>query len=86
MKKLILISLLALSFTGCLKEQEKEKIVTETVTIKNGCYYYLSEGNCTVYDIYCTEKDLNKNGVVVVSYEIGGFTANILKIEDDIKK
>lgn len=84
MKKLILIVLLCVGFTGCLHHKD-EKVFTETVTIKNGCYYYLKEGNTTVYDIYCTNYDVNCNGKVVVSYKVEEFGANIIKIEDDIE-
>lgn len=84
MKKLMLISLLCASFTGCLRHKE-EKIVTETVVIKNGCYYYLTEGNTTIYDIYCTNYDVNCNGRIIVSYKVEEFGANIVKIEDDVK-
>ena len=82
MKKLILVGLLALSFTGCLHDKE-EKIISETVVIKNGCYYYLKEGNTTVYDMYCTNYDINCNGKIVVSYKVEEFGANIIKVEDD---
>ena len=87
MKKILLVRLLAVSLTGCLKKDtEEEKIVTEKVTIKNGCYYYLKAGNTTIYDIYCSNYDKNSNGIIIVSYEMDGVSANILKIEDDITR
>lgn len=84
MKKLILIVLLCVGFTGCLHHKD-EKVFIETVTIKNGCYYYLTEGNTTVYDIYCSNYDVNCNGKVVVSYKVEELGVNIIKIEDDIE-
>ena len=85
MKKLILVSLLALSFTGCFNKKEENKVITEEVIIRYNWYYYLTEGNVTVNDLNCKKFDINNDNKIIVSYEMDGFYANIIEIKDNVK-
>jgi hypothetical protein len=79
MYKILLIA--SLLFTGCCKEESEVK--TETVKIRQGCYYYLTDAKMTVYDIYCTNADINSNGIINVSYIKETETVNIISLTDD---
>lgn len=79
MIKILLIASLIL-FTGCKEESE---IKTETVKISQGCFYHLKDAEMTVYDIYCTDADINSNGIINVSYIKEAETVNIISLTDD---
>lgn len=79
MYKILLVASLIL-FTGCKEESE---IKTETVKINQGCFYHLKDAEMTVYDIYCTDADINSNGIINVSYIKEAETVNIISLTDD---
>ena len=80
MYKILLMASLLTLFTGCKEESE---IKTETVKISQGCFYYLKDAEMTVYDIYCTDADINSNGIINVSYIKESEKVNIVSLTDD---
>ena len=66
MKKLLAISLLAISLVGC-KEKEDD-IHIEAVKIMAGMSYYLKDINYTIIDYSITSFDVNSDGIVIVTY------------------
>jgi hypothetical protein len=86
MKILVLIGLLCMGFTGCFRDvvkEEKQTVFTKKVIIRNGCYYYISDVNLTVYDVGVKGIDVNDNNIIVVTYKTCDSYVAIVKVEDD---